>query len=181
MSLTIYTVQPGKHDFWPPEPRTPVLSGGFSWQWDVVFDASCRYSLPGEDQKDFNKGGGVSMRMFSNNRDAVMWAWRYNPKGDKVDITLYVNRNGKNEIGEPGKLVLLGVPVAERVRITLTYSGGGNWSLTAAHRDASGRVVDIATMYNNIKTPAVLWRLGLWFGGNQPAPNEMQVWVDFKR
>ena len=181
MSLRIYTVQTGKHDFWPPEPRTPHMSGGLSWQWDVVFDASCRYNIPGEDQKDFNKGGGVSMRMLSNNRDAVMWAWRYNLKSDKIDLTLYVNRGGKHEIGEGDKLVLLSVPIAQNARIVLTYSGGGNWSLTVAHRDVEGRVVDIGTMYTNIKTPTILWRLGLWFGGNQPAPQEMQVWVDFKR
>lgn len=179
--LRIYTVKQGKHDFWPPEPRTPHLSRGLSWQWDVVFDASCRYALPGEEQEDFNKGGGVSFKLFSNSTDAVMWAWRHTPQGDKVDITLYVNRKGKHEIGEPGKLVLSGVPLAKRVRIVLTYNGGGNWSLTVAPHDSIGRITDIGTMYANIKTPSIVWRLGLWFGGTLPAPQEMQVWVDFEK
>jgi hypothetical protein len=179
--LRIYTVQPGKHDFWPPEPRTPHLSGGLSWQWDVVFDASCRYNITRRRSKGLQQGGGVSLRMLSNNRDAVMWAWRYNPKIDRIDLTLYVNRGGKIEIGGDPGLVLMFLPIAEKARLVLTYSGGGNWSLTVFHLDQDDKVLDRETAYNNIKTPAVMWRLGLWFGGNRPAPQKMQVWVDFKR
>ena len=181
MSLRIFTVQAGKHDFWPMEARTPHLSGGLSWQWDVVFDASCRYTIPGEDQKDFNKGGGASLRMLSNNRDAVMWAWRYNPKRDVIELALYVNRSGKHEIGSEGEIRTFAVPIAQKARLVLTYSGGGNWSLTMFRLDADDNVLDVETTYTNIRTPPVVWRLGLWFGGNQPAPQEMQVWVDFKR
>lgn len=181
MSLRIYTVKAGKHDFWPPEPRTPHFRQGFSWTWEVVFDATCRYTLPGEDQGDFNKGGGVSFNLLSNNRNAVMWGWRYQPKNDMIQLCLYINKDGKKQIGHDGDLVQLEIPIAERAKIQLTYLGGNTWAMGFYWLDADDRIIDAELVHFTIKTPTILYRLGLWFGGNRPAPNDMQVWVDLKK
>lgn len=182
MSLRIYTVKAGKHDFSPPEARLPAFAAGFSRAWEVVFDATCEYYLPGEDQGDFNKGGGVSLNLLSNNRNAIMWAWRYNPKAQGMQIALYVNRNGAKEIGHDGKLVQIdNIAFGQKCRIELVYLGGGNWVMRffTADKGASHSYL-VATTHVKIKTPTLVYRLGLWFGGNQAAPQTMQVWVDYK-
>ena len=181
MSLKIYTVKAGKHDFFPPELRTPHLSRGLSWTWEVVFDATCRYIMPTGHQDNINKGGGFSMDVLSNKRNGVMWGWDYNVENDAVELSQYVNRNGAYEVGYEGRQMQLGVPIGSRARITITYIGKNNWQFDFAHLNADKQPIASARSYANIKTSAIVWRIGLYFGGSVPAPNDMQVWVDLKR
>lgn len=179
--LRIFHVKAGKHDFWPPEMRVPYRSRGLSLTWDVVFDATCAYTLPGEDQRDFNKGGGVSLELFSNNRNALMWGWRYTPDLKTIELCQYVNRKSKHEIGTGTDLVQLRVPIGQRCRVNLTYLEANLWQYTFELLNIDRQPVQRIVTYATINTPSLVYRLGLWFGGNRPAPQDMQVWVDFQK
>jgi hypothetical protein len=60
-----YKVKKGKHDFKPTDSigiANPCLK---EIKYKVIFTESCKYILPGEDQDDWNKGGGVSFSLLS--------------------------------------------------------------------------------------------------------------------
>jgi hypothetical protein len=96
--MTRYTVQKGGHVFrlWGVVPALPRIRHGVeTMTWLVRFDPNCAYSLPGEEWKDWNKGGGVSFDLFDNHVDSTMWAWRYNPVTGMVQLTAYSHVDGE--------------------------------------------------------------------------------------
>lgn len=179
--LRIFTVKKGRHDFAPPEFRSMYrLSRLGSLDYEVIFDASCTYTIPGEDQGDFNKGGGLSFDLTSNTKNAAMWAWRHTP-GVGIELSGYFHEAGQTYIGMPGELAAMVVQPGDKVKIQV-WRAFDTWKVTFVKLDAQGNGIDYAEhekMFSRYHKTG--YRIGLWFGGNQPAPNEMQVWVDFDK
>jgi hypothetical protein len=179
--MRTYTVKAGKHDFWPPELRTPYNLNRLEYlEWVVIFDASCAYHLPGEDQKDFNKGGGISFDLLSNTRNAVMWAWRYNPQVDQIELCGYWHNAGIRYIGEGPELWQMRVNFGERVKVRI-YRQGQSWRVKFTRLDVDKEPMESVEAGQVIYTGKYGYRIGLWFGGNLPAPTDMEVWYDFKK
>lgn len=68
--FTRYTVRKGCHLF------LPLQLGCFKSDfkklaWQGRFTESCRYDLKSSDQKDWNKGGGISHDLFTNKKNSL--------------------------------------------------------------------------------------------------------------
>ena len=100
-----YTIFKGKHaaQIYGMATPAPVIRRGVkNVAWTVCFDKNCAYTLPGADQRDWNKGGGLSFasallskEMLSNHVDSAMWGWRYNPLTGLIELTAYCHIDGK--------------------------------------------------------------------------------------
>lgn len=178
--LRIFTVKKGKHDFSPKEFRSVFkLDNIGALEYLVVFDKTCEYLIAGEDQGDFNKGGGLSFDFTSNTKNAAMWAWRHTP-GVGIELAGYFHENGKTYIGMPGEMVAMVAQPGDRVKIHV-WRAFDTWKITfvkLAPDDTALEYAEQEKMFSRLHT--VGYRIGLWFGGNQPAPRDMQVWVDYK-
>lgn len=176
-----YTVYPGKHVFqlwgkvWEPPclKRKPTRI-----QWRVRFDESIRYSLPGVDQQDWNKGGGGSFDLFTNHTDAAMWAFRYDPELDLIDLTAYCHVDGKRVIYKDilSSEIISKVMIGDDIDIVLVFDYfqkvykfsfqvvGNPYKATCGIPFKHGKKL--------IRTIAA------WFGGNNPAPQRIDLFLN---
>lgn len=177
-----YTIQPGRHDFRPPEfPSIYCARRIKRLHWKFRFAADCMYHIPGEDQYDWNKGGGISFHLFRNNRDNMMWAWRWNPRKGMIDITAYSNNadmpNGRF-IGWGNGQVMMTIYPEEVGEVIIEPYGIAGWNFTFRR---SGKEISNHCVHGTRRNWRIAKRLGLWFGGNQPAPQQMTVHVDYRK
>lgn len=144
-------------------------------EWEVIFDESVRYLLDNGDQKDWNKGGGISFRLFSNNKESVQWAWRYNPDNDEVELTAYSNSKKFPKgrfIGKFGGDVMHRLSIGEKaiIRIYRSTQKPDVFYIRIArvHPENFEQVGHIARK-------AWKWArlFGMWFGGNRFAPDNI--------
>lgn len=176
--MKAYTARAGRHDFkpreWPAVWRTKKIK---KLRWQVVFAADCRYVLPDGDQWDWNKGGGISFNLLRNNRDNIMWAWRYNPDKDLIELTAYSNIKGGRYIGSGSGDVLMEIPLEKKVIIDIIPTIDNQWIV---HFERQG-MYQMHTYHPARKSFCLGKRLGLWFGGNRKAPVGMTVLIKFER
>lgn len=181
-----YTVKKGRHGFrllgvFPIIPKIikrPILAS-----WLVTFGEGCDYLLPGADQQDWNKGGGVSFDLLTNHIDSVMWAWRYNPALELVELAMYAHVDGlrwvaRNELRPSEGEILNRIAIGETARISLKVDyEEGNY-------DMNIQVVGDNESYPGIipftHEKEIARTIGVWFGGNNPAPNKMDLFIERK-
>ena len=175
--MKTYTCQKGKHRFTSGPLGVPCLGRVRRASWEVAFSPSCRYNLPGADQDDWNKGGGVSFDLLTNHTDSVMWAWRYNPGTDKIELGLYCHVDGRREIAIDvrGRQALLSVAIGEIVTVELEVED----SAYAMRFDClSSETVTAAIPFTHRKK--TIRTINPWFGGNNPAPHTMNLYLHRK-
>ena len=146
--------------------RLPWLGSPPAWRRTVVFAESCRYVLPGIDQADVNKLGGLSFGGGPHGTSARI-GWAYNPDTGRVDLSAYCYHSGVRAIAP-----LLSVAIGEPATVSIEMRGAGDVWLTARVGAAGGQWV--------LRPVLGRWglRLGLFFGGNNPAPHEMAIGLD---
>lgn len=167
--MTKHTFKTGKRTLSPCEPVQIWQPGKFSSiEYIVRFDETIRYKLPGEEQWDWLKGGGVSFDLFTNHRNSAMWGFRYNPDTDKVELNAYAHIKGKNYYTKP----LAEVAPGETFRVKICPGEGDIW------------IVNIITSAKDVKIPWVIpiraWfyrRIPAWFGGTLPAPQDVNMYL----
>lgn len=148
-------VRPGKHRFTPPM-WGPAIGGISRW---ISFDASCRYDLGGPDQQDWNKLIGVC-GWRGPHYNSYRFAWRYNQRIDLIELSAYVYIKGKRHIYLLGQ-VSIDLPMNYEIRQhngMIQFVINGNLSV-----QLPGRI------------PYIGWKLGPYFGGNNPAPHQMKI------
>jgi len=173
-----YRVKKGQHAFspWPfCLKRNPNVMA-----WRVKFGEGTDYILPYPDNRDWNKGGGVSYRLLTNHEDLIMWGWRWNANKGAHDVCMYAHLDGVRKVGtshtappDADREVALVVPRGSECLITLKVEDGkytmgfslagasANYcALTYTHREGWARCI------------------GPWFGGNRPAPNDMTLHIE---
>jgi len=165
--MKTYTVKKGKHDFRPVDSLRPANPCTKEIRYKVTFTESCKYTLPGEDQRDWNKGGGVSFSLFSNTRNAVMWAWRWRPEIQRIELCAYWHRDGVAHYAETENDFPFACNPGEEITISIRKAGG-DWFVD--FRAADGFFQKPTTAKGS-----PLRVIGLWFGGNRPAPQEMSI------
>ena len=173
-----YTIRPGKHDFFPPEipwiRRKPTYL-----RWEVHFSVNSRYKLPGADQQDWNKGGGLSFNMLNNHKDSTMWSWRYNPELGLMELSTYSHLAGAISKGQDGEdKPVFTAPIGRdhpRTIIELKIDYTQNryiWVFSAKNMTTAIVVVPFSHSKSWTKD------LGLWFGGNQEAPKRIDIYLE---
>lgn len=187
MKLNKYVVYPSRHAFqlwgrvWQPPCiiRRPTL---LSWQ--VRFGEGCDYELPGADQQDWNKGGGISFDLLTNHTDAIMWAWRWNPVLKMIELAMYAHVDGqrviaRNELMPNDGEVMIRLRIGQTSRVSLKVDEMPN------HYDMNFQVIGsdesypAAISFTHEKT--IARTIGAWFGGNRPAPKRMEIYISMSK
>lgn len=156
-------VKEGKHRF---KPLRPGLFLGGEMSHEVIFDFSCRYTLPGADQYDINKLFGIGYLPHHHKHSARV-GWNYDPELDCIVIHTYVYSYGER------KTSILGfVALGKKAKISI--SPLGNSYVFDLETSNYTKVVSVVCRRPKVRVP---YRLGPYFGGDHPAPHEMKIWI----
>lgn len=151
-----------------------------SFDWKVNFGTNCAYDLQGVDQADTNKLCGVGylskLRFIKAGwfwkpepmqwTDSARFGWRYDIGRQQVELMAYCHVNRTRVIKsicfcDPGKTYRLHLDVF-----------GGIYAFSVSEDG----IANIGTAYitsRNFKK--FTYMLGVFFGGNQPAPHTMYI------
>lgn len=169
-----FTVKKGKHSFksWNLLERVARYFPIFNYTskeftWECQFEESCRYLLEGNEQDDWNKGGGLTSAFTSNREDSLMWAWRYIPSVDYIEIAFYINKSDKSFEFESLGFVQIGQ------KFTLKYSFNDEDEMFIDF-SALSNTIEVTELYRKVSIIKARW-IPLWFGGSNSAPNTMSA------
>lgn len=160
----IFRIPAGHH-------RALPLRIGFWWRcnsfaWVVKFTDSCRYDLGNNDQIDTNKLIGIGY-LPGHHKDSARFGWRYDTAKGQIEILAYSYVNGQRiiqslcfcEIGKEYDLFL-------KVLSNCYY-------LSVCNR-GTPKVNGFAWVNHN-HNKHFKYRLGVFFGGNRAAPQQMTI------
>lgn len=170
--MKTHVFKQGKHSLTPGEPFQLWQPGKVgALQWTVQFDETCRYILPRSEQEDWLKGGGIALDLFSNNRNAIIWGWRYNPDIDRIELCLYAH---------PGKTVyytdpLLAVEIGTTITARIYKQSASVWIVEFFSGDQHAQA-SVAIR----ASPFICRRIAAWFGGTLPAPQDVNWKMEFE-
>jgi len=165
MKLTIHK---GKHRAWP-----PCFGIFLQKRWmerDIVFDNSCRYELPDPlDKEDVNKLFGFGYFPGLHHVDSARFGWNYNADTGKIRLYAYCYVDGNRSFQ-----FICEVPlnVKVRLRIAVYINKRYVFSVHDGHNDWYEMGVQHVP-YNHNKNWS--YRLGCFFGGNNPAPHDITI------
>ena len=142
-----------------------VYTGKTALPFTVNFDESCRYDLGSIDQLDVNKLAGVS---FGNHEiNSIRIGWAYNLNTLKMDLFAYCYENGTRIIHSIGNCNL-----SENVSIKLELNFKNNSYKISLNESA---IQEFPYNYPALKAGYYLFP---YFGGNNPAPHDMIIYLD---
>lgn len=168
----IFRIPKGQQYAWPP--AIGIFFNPKRMERIVTFNETARYDLPGtEDDEDVNKLFGFGYFKGGHHQDSARYGWYYDNYSGQVVICAYCYVNGKRIIKElcaaaMDKEYMCSIDVIENTySFTVTnpynqYSMYGGQDIEFTHHKKWS------------------YRLGCFFGGNQPAPHEMRIKIKKK-
>lgn len=167
----IFTIKKGKHRSW------PFIFGILFNDWierDVVFDETAAYFLPNEDENDVNKLFGFGYINGGHHQDSARFGWNYNQSNGRIRLFAYCYTNGLRVIHE-----LCEVLPHRKVRLIIQECLGNYYSFSAHdgynNWHEMGSVIIPFTHNKKWK-----YKLGCFFGGNNPAPHSITIKISKK-
>lgn len=179
----LFKIRKGKHNSKPF--RFGIWCRKKTFKWVVQFHTSCVYEINGVDQLDTNKLIGVGylskLRLIKHkyfNRfwfytfqpmqwtDSARFGWRYDLENNKIELLAYCYVNG-NRIIKPICFCDIG---ATYELCLIIHNGEYNFIVNEQYKPILGSAIVVSRNFKNIK-----YRLGIFFGGNQPAPHNMYI------
>lgn len=168
----IHTIHKGKHRGWPP-------AIGIYWQLRkmhrvVNFDITSKYDLPRtEDDGDVNKLFGWGYINGGHHKDSARFGWNYNNTTSRIALYAYCYVNSERIMKWICEVAMNWDWLLMIDKIGNVYS----FTVVDAHNEykVSGGI-DIAFEHNKI----VSYRLGCYFGGNNPAPHDITIKISKK-
>lgn len=134
----------------------------------IRFTPSCRYLLSKEDQQDWNKLFGFCFGVRGIHQDSARFAWRYNFEHDTIEIAAYKYIGGFrtwNKIKE--------ISIGEEHTFKIARFADG---LVVFYIDS------LFMHYDYIgQRGRTAYGCGLYFGGNNRAPHDIEVIEQIKR
>lgn len=167
----IFSIHKGNHRSW------PFMFGLHVKPWmerDVVFDETAAYELPGSDDDDVNKLFGFGYINGGHHQDSARFGWNYNNSTGRIRLFAYCYVNGMRIIQElcevlPHKKVRLIISESLSKRYVFSvHDGYNNW-----HEMAVANIP-----FNHDKKWK--YKLGCFFGGNNPAPQDITIKISRK-
>ncbi|MEL7122784.1 MAG: hypothetical protein AAFO07_25280 [Bacteroidota bacterium] len=159
-----YYVEIGKHRFKPTRTNLYRHKDLGRIEYAVVFPESCEYDFEGDlDQWDWNKGAGLSQDWKRNDKDAIMWAWRYNVDSSRFELTSYVHRKYKRFIGRGlSDEIMLIANTGDLVTIEFQRYDDKKWGIIFTnHSQQFTNQIEV----NLRKNPRYSRSIAPWFGG----------------
>lgn len=179
-------IRKGKHK--PNGEIFPALRLGYTIERRRVwFDTNCRYDI-GSDQTDINKVFGVAYVSWTaigfmlksywraivkrssaeikklHHYNSIRFGWYYNPLIDKIEIYTYGYHNGERFFDR-----ITSVSFYKTVDMIIEANGDVH---TLNIYNYSGFLKGYAV---TVRSSFIAYSLGLYFGGNRPAPHDMQI------
>ena len=163
---TLYICKAGQHDFKPsPVPFPFAAKTMTGW---ARLDSSCWYNDLGEDNQDWNKLAGVyRWADVVKNKNSFILAWRPDPMRNVFQLCLYENIDGANRPHE-----------------SAIYKVNANQGFSFWFAESNGEyILFVDGTYlgeqDNGKPFKMIGKISAWFGGNQTAPHDMSLQMDF--
>lgn len=151
-------IRKGTHSPW----RLPVfLRGGTPLFYQVIFDNTCRYHLPHGDTMDINKLIGIGYMPW-HRVNSVRIGWRWIESIQLIELLQYIYINGKRTHGH-----LAFVPLNEKAVVKI-------WGEVSCHKIQVDNKPPVKVL---IKPRQWGYLLRPYFGGNQPAPHTMTIYL----
>lgn len=145
-------------------------------EWEVVLDDDHKYMLDNGDQRDWNKGGGVSFDYFNNRIQAAMWAHRWNPEDNTFDYCFYVHDNSDTIKVHTSYYndteTILKVPSKTRVKIRLKINYIDKYYEMFFTVGGKEHKAKFYFTHNRYQTKEITAN----FGGNRTAPQKLIAW-----
>jgi hypothetical protein len=132
----------------------------------VTFDVSCKYVLPVDNQPDWNKLFGLGW-LPGHHTTSARFAWRWNPDVNRIQLAAYVYHNGVRTVR-----FLCNAVIGFTYKLSMCVWGGMVLiSVVQANCDFTAATVSMEL------TPTSKWSYALnpFFGGSQPAPQEIII------
>jgi hypothetical protein len=165
------SIPQGQHHAWPP------IIGLHLKPWmerDIVFDSSAAYDLGNNDNDDVNKLFGFGYINGGHHTDSARFGWNYNKENGRVRLFAYCYVNGTRIIHE-----ICQVPIHKKYRLLINISPSKQYLFTVHDGYNDWHQVGFADIaFTHDKE----WRykLGCYFGGNNPAPHDITIKVSKK-
>lgn len=158
-----YIICKGKHYAFPP--RLGLYFRPVSEVKKIIFDDSCAYTLPGEDQDDINKLFGVGF-FPHHHKNSARFGWNYSPKTGDILITAYYYLDGTRWIHE-----LCHVPLNTEIELGLL--AGPDMYAFGVFKDEE-LLAEYSVTFETKKSN-IGFKLGPYFGGTYPAPQDIKI------
>ena len=134
-----------------------------------MFDDNSKYTLPAEDQYDWNKLYGmasITARLINPAHfQSLRLGWRY--LNNQFQITYYGYSNGMRIYGKA-----VTVPANEIIEATIV-KGRYHYTLTVM---AGNKLILVKVFEVMHRNSAIQLLLPAYFGGNNPAPKQISYW-----
>ena len=139
-----------------------ILNTNRFLKYQVLFDNTCKYEIPKEDQEDINKLFGYTLG-FNHHKDSARFGWFYQDK--TIHLHAYVYDNGVRK----SKLIK-NLDLNTQYVLTLVDEGN-NWLFS---------VDDGWSVIGSVKIPKSCefkygYKLWPYFGGNNTAPHDITI------
>ena len=134
-----------------------------------MFNYSVKYDI-GADQTDINKLFGIGF-FPSHHKNSARFGWAYNPDKRKIELYGYWYDNGVRKSEYLCDInfytsYILTIDITRRcprIRFTVVQKD--------ANYEKASKIVQVS------KLPRLGYYLGLYFGGNQPAPHDINITI----
>jgi len=163
---TLYVCKAGQHDFKPsPVPFPFAAKTMTGW---ASLDSSCWYNDLGEDTQDWNKLAGLyRWADVVKNKNSFILACRPDPMRNVFQLCLYENIDGANRPHE-----------------SAIYKVNANQGFSFWFAESNGEYIlfvdgTFLGEQDNDKPFKTIGKISAWFGGNQTAPHDMSLQMDF--
>ena len=160
----IFRIPSGKH-------RARPLRFGIWWRknsftWVVKFTDNCRYDLGNEDQFDTNKLCGIGY-LPGHHHESARFGWRYWPERGWVELSAYCYVKGQRMIKN---IAFCEIGKEYRIRLQVLATSYYFDIYEPDQVKAAG-----ITTIEHFHSKKFKYRLGVFFGGNRPAPKEIKI------
>ena len=140
-----------------------------TWSGTFSFDPeTCAYDLGNEDQSDWNKLGGLCFGILGIHKDCFRFVWRYNLKIKKMEIAAGMYCNETRTFNR-----ITAINLGDELTCTLEVTRN-NKNLTINFLCSNGK--SYTSTYTIKRNPKLIFSVGLYFGGNQKAPQKMIIY-----
>ncbi|MBC7947753.1 MAG: hypothetical protein H7Y42_07725 [Chitinophagaceae bacterium] len=133
---------------------------------EVKFFFSTKYYLEGEDHADHNKLFGIGY-FPGHHRESARFGWRYDQLGNRFILSAYCYVDGLRIMKD------LCAVVANKPYIMRIEKYAGHYRFTVSDKVEKRTIGMYHIDYRHKKKLG--FRLGLFFGGNQPAPVKLTI------
>jgi len=126
------------------------------------------YDLKDEDQGDVNKLFGYSLGLHHKN--SLRFGWRANIKNATIEIVAYEYRDKVRSV-----VSICEVKLNEYYKFDIVYHDFG-WIQYTVYEDNGFQVMSIGSSYHMKHKYNFGYTLGLYFGGNEKAPQDITIY-----